>query len=40
MIGKTVLTYQNLTYATRYTSRPHIPEIAVRFSKMACPDLT
>ena len=39
MTGKTVQTYQrSLVYAKSYTSRPHIPKVAVKFPKMACPE--
>ena len=36
--GKLSELFKNLIYAKSYTSRPHIIKIAVKFSKMVCPE--
>ena len=38
MIRKLSECIKNRFYAKSYTSRPHIPKIAAKFSKMASPD--
>ena len=38
MLRKQSECIKNRFYAKNYTSRPHIPKIAVKFSKMVSPD--